>query len=671
MSPRLSSAWLPQDTVLFAQLAGYGFSAALAVLLAALVWRDAGAGWRARVLFAVCGLAWTLGGLTHFALQAAGIPESAAVMAWVTCVTFGAASVWPLALPLLWETQANLSKREAAAAAWLVRLATVTAAALIAAFVLTTLGVAIRISDETLRMLTGYNAALVIASGTALVFRHLETRLERVAVLMMPLGPVLTVVSHQVQISGLLPAQWNDWTGVVAKQSILLTIVGALFYLGRFRGLDRFAKRALHVTIASVLGLVAAWLVFGPLARVAQRSTAPRVILLVTAIGAIHAVLFVFVQIARASDRWVDRLVFRRVDPVSALAAFRERLAREETVTSVIAAAERFVRETLRLDARLVARVARIDAMTSPSPVGPSLATAASALAVSSAGVTTTRSKLSWCGGGHAPLESFAVHVGDSEPLSLELNSGERRLLVTAEIELARQTAHWVGRRLEALERERERLERSRREASLVHQLVEAELRALRAQINPHFLFNSLNTIAALVHDQPQVAEQMTVRLARIFRHVLKQTERPFSPLQEEMDFLRAYLDIEQIRFGERLKIDFRIAASVAESQVPSLILQPLVENAIKHGLAPKLGECRLIISGSREEEHVLLSVEDNGVGMSSAAMTSDTISSGIGLRNVRERLRTLYGEQARLQFESQARLGSRAAVYLPLAAAS
>lgn len=161
----------------------------------------------------------------------------------------------------------------------------------------------------------------------------------------------------------------------------------------------------------------------------------------------------------------------------------------------------------------------------------------------------------------------------------------------------------------------------------------------------------------------------MTVRLARIFRHVLTQTERPFSSLKEEMEFLRAYLDIEQIRFGERLRIDFRVAESVVDSQVPSLILQPLVENAIKHGLSPKIGECRLIISGAREGEHLVLSVEDDGVGARSTDAAGDAASTGIGLRNVRERLRTLYGERARLMFESRARHGSRAAVYVPLAA--
>lgn len=654
MTPRVVSAWLPDDTVLFGQLAGYALSVALAMLLAALVWRHTGPGQRARMLFAVCCVAWSLGGLTRFVLQAAGIPESSALVASIQCITFSAASVWPLALPLLWETHASLSARETAAAAWLVRISVVTAVALIAAFALLTQGMSVGISEASVRILVAYNAAAVLTAGAFLVFRHLETTSERVAVTMMPLGPALTVLGHNVHEASLLPTQLDAWLEVLTKQSILLTIVGGLFYLGRFRGLDRFARMGLHIALASILAILAAWLVFGPLAEVSPQSAAPEVVWLAGATGAIAAALCAFLGLRRVTDYWVDRWVFGRVDPTQALAAFRERLSREETVTSVICAAESFLRDTLRVNARLVARSAPSASafVTADVPRAPSLSGRKSACH------------------GRGALEAMPVQVGDTEPLALELGSDDRRLLVTAEVDLARQTAHWVGRRLEALERERERLERSAREASLVHQLVEAELRALRAQINPHFLFNSLNTIAALVHDEPRVAEQMTVRLARIFRHVLKQTERPFSSLLEEMDFLRAYLDIEQIRFGERLRVAFHVAESVADSQVPSLILQPLVENAIKHGLSPKLGECRLIISGRREQEHVLLSVEDNGVGTGNDAAVGDGISSGIGLRNVRERLRTLYGERAHLLFESQARLGSRAAVYLPLATA-
>jgi two-component system LytT family sensor kinase len=540
-----------------------------------------------------------------------------------------------------------LSPRERTAARWIVRFAIVTAIVLIILMVLARLGGGFGMTRDALPIFVAYNAAVVLIAGAVLIFPHLQTPLERISVAMMPLGPVLTIVGHHLTESHLLPEQWNAAAQILTKQSIVLTIVGGLVYLGRFRGLDRFAKRGLQIKWAALLAIVSAWLIFGPLAHLANGSGAPIVVWAAATAGTIAAAIHAFVILSARSDRWVERRVFGRVDPESALAAFRERLSREETVSSVIAAAEQFVRETLRVNARVVARAA----------VEP---------ASERAGVrAVTGLRAAWCNA-PAPLESFPVHIGDAEPLALELDASEHRLLVTAEVDLARQTAQWVGRRLEALERERERLERSRREASLVHQLVEAELRALRAQINPHFLFNSLNTIAALVHDQPQAAEQMTLRLARIFRHVLKQTERPFSSLQEEMDFLRAYLDIEQIRFGERLKVEFLIADGVADSSVPSLILQPLVENAIRHGLSPKLGECRLIISGRREHEHVLLSVEDNGVGTSNASAIAG--GPGIGLRNVRDRLRTLYGERARFQFESQARLGSRAALYLPLA---
>jgi two-component system LytT family sensor kinase len=268
-------------------------------------------------------------------------------------------------------------------------------------------------------------------------------------------------------------------------------------------------------------------------------------------------------------------------------------------------------------------------------------------------------------------VDADAMTVGDSEPFAVQLRRcGRRGLLLSSEMDLIRHGAQLVGRRLDALARERERIELSRREASLMHQLVDAELRALRAQINPHFLFNSLNTIAALVHQDPALAESMTLRLARIFRYVLTQTEKYFSPVHEEIDFLRAYLDIEQMRFGDRLRVRFDVAEAVADQPIPSLILQPLVENAIKHGFSPKLGPCQLVVRCAAHEEGLALSVEDDGVGAPPDA-PRQAPTSGIGLRNVRERLATVYGARARLSFESQPRHGTRATVYLPLRGAT
>jgi CheY-like chemotaxis protein len=137
----------------------------------------------------------------------------------------------------------------------------------------------------------------------------------------------------------------------------------------------------------------------------------------------------------------------------------------------------------------------------------------------------------------------------------------------------------------------------------LLQQVTEAELRALRAQINPHFLFNSLNTVADLIVRDPVRAETMTLRLASVFRHVLAHSSRPLTTVRDEIEFLRAYLYIEEARFGDRLRVEIAVDEAAAGEAVPSLILQPLVENALKHGLGPKPGPGHLSIAVTAEGE--------------------------------------------------------------------
>jgi two-component system LytT family sensor kinase len=241
------------------------------------------------------------------------------------------------------------------------------------------------------------------------------------------------------------------------------------------------------------------------------------------------------------------------------------------------------------------------------------------------------------------------------------------RYLVTAEWEVLRQIAACCAERLDELQREEERLARVRRESQLAQQLIQAELRALRAQINPHFLFNSLNTIASLIASDPKKAESMTVRLAHIFHYVLTHADRPVASLEEEMNFLKTYLSIEQVRFGERLAVEFDIDPSAAGAVVPSLILQPLVENAIKHGIAPKIGRSRLVIHASRHRGMLLLSVLDDGVGVRTDGQGAQRNPPGVGLHNIRERLQTMYGHEAHLSLQRAAGGGSIAAIELPL----
>ncbi|MBE9509004.1 MAG: histidine kinase [Chloroflexi bacterium] len=170
----------------------------------------------------------------------------------------------------------------------------------------------------------------------------------------------------------------------------------------------------------------------------------------------------------------------------------------------------------------------------------------------------------------------------------------------------------------------------------------EAELKALKAQINPHFLFNTLNTIAALIHTNPTQAEVTVERLAEMFRYVLAGSGRGLVSLEEELSFLDGYLEIEQARFGERLRITREVAPEALDVSVPSLILQPLVENAVRHGRGAD-GSVDLSIRVRLAKDEVTIAIADRGLGMPSNHKIGE--GPGLGLRNVDERLRKTYGE--------------------------
>ncbi len=187
---------------------------------------------------------------------------------------------------------------------------------------------------------------------------------------------------------------------------------------------------------------------------------------------------------------------------------------------------------------------------------------------------------------------------------------------------------------------------RERREAELESRLAQARLQALRMQLNPHFLFNTLNSIASLVHEQPQ-AEQMIEALSDLLRLTLSASERTDVTLREELHFLDRYLLIEQIRFGERLRVEKQIETSTLEAVVPILILQPLVENAIKHGIETQIAPGIIKIAAQRAGPVLQLKISDNGRGLASAP--GGKIKEGVGLSNTRSRLKELYGSEASL----------------------
>jgi len=195
--------------------------------------------------------------------------------------------------------------------------------------------------------------------------------------------------------------------------------------------------------------------------------------------------------------------------------------------------------------------------------------------------------------------------------------------------------------------------------------LLKARMDALSSQINPHFLFNTLNTVSSLIRYDPDLARVVVLKLSNILRRLLRKHEA-FVPLHEELGFVDDYLDIEVARFGrDNLQIFKQVDHNTLEAFVPSMLLQPIVENSIKHGLAAKLDGGQITIRTSSTDGRLVIEVEDNGVGISRDRMAQVYVD-GIGISNVHERLRVLYGNDFRMDISSSEGVGTRIRIEVP-----
>ena len=216
----------------------------------------------------------------------------------------------------------------------------------------------------------------------------------------------------------------------------------------------------------------------------------------------------------------------------------------------------------------------------------------------------------------------------------------------------------WNGVRLQIKLEEQERL------------LLQARMTALQNQINPHFLFNTLNSVSSLVRVAPDTARELILKLATILRRLLHSSDA-FVPLQDEIDFIDNYLDIEVVRFGrDKLRVVKELDPASLDVMVPSMLLQPLVENSIKHGLSSKIDGGSIYLRSQIADDHVNIEVEDDGVGMASAQLLERPTGlgeGGIGIANVAERLKVLYGETARMTIDSHNGTGTLVRLRLPI----
>ena len=246
--------------------------------------------------------------------------------------------------------------------------------------------------------------------------------------------------------------------------------------------------------------------------------------------------------------------------------------------------------------------------------------------------------------GAHYPVRLF--HLGSSSVSVTVL------VVLATVLSVATPIKIWNNARIEHRLQEQEKL------------LLAAKVEALASQINPHFLFNTLTSISSLVRSNPETARMLIGKLSGLLRRLLRSHDH-FVTLREEMESIDEYLDIEAIRFGPSLKVEKHLSPDTLALLVPSMILQPLVENCIKHGFASKVGGGRIIISSRRDNGHAIIEVDDDGLGMSQQRL-STALGEGIGLSNVNERLRVIYGAGYGLKLTSTPGQGTSARIKIP-----
>ncbi|HUA97981.1 MAG TPA: histidine kinase [Terracidiphilus sp.] len=629
------------------ETSGFAMGTALSALLLVLVYRSGGTHRGARFLFAACILIANGAGLFKNLTLLADPGLSLLLEYRLHSIGFAAGALCPCGILLIWRANAVSSFRRTLGS-WLVFYATasgilialaVMAGAWDAAQVSSVPALRFLLNQDAVGNLTIYNGlAMLVLGGAALLPGTFEGSADRIAVALMVAGLSISAVSAVATVFVHPPGPLANLMQVARFQGLIPLVIGACFYFSHFRAADVFAKSALRLLLAGCLAMAGAVALFGPLAVPLRHAPLPHAAHILSGTAVACAVLFLYLNFGSWIDLFVERRIFGKRNPRRALQEFRQQIGACDSREPVLSFTHSLAARTLVMRPDDL----RIEPDPSPRP---------------------------------APATDVLIPIPSRrDPMRIAVSlRGNRRTLLTSEIDLLHEIALHAARRLDDLEREQERFERVRREGLLGRQVVEAELRALRAQINPHFLFNSLNTIASLIPSQPDKAEKITVLLSTIFRYVLLHADRPFTSLDEEIEFLRTFLEIEQIRFGERLAVEFDVDPATEHLTVPSLILQPLVENAIKHGVAPKIGRSRIFIGVQRIGSEIHVAVEDDGVGFRPRSILQRQSGvraangTGFGLENIRERLSTLYGAAASLALIDLERGGCRATLNIPI----
>lgn len=614
------------NAALLVNLLGFAVGVALYLLLAVMVvrHRDPRRAENADLLLlmtAALGLLWNLGELFSFIQKDIGLIEIPPVLA---AVSFSALGFLPSVV--VHSARSDVSK-----GLWLT----------IAAYILSILAAIMHFQaafsgltvPSVLALQTMTFGAIALAAGL-LIFNFRQT-IQKKAVFA---ASLLVFAVSALHLSGEREGV-NWYIELIAHQSSIPLALVILYQNYRFAFADLFLKRAISLTLLAAMALGLYVAVAVPLLRYHETHDRNDVQAAALVIGLWVGTALVYPAIYRFAVWLVDRIILSRPDYSNLMRSIAHDIENAETVDAVMAAVETRLRSSLT-----AAIVTRRELPRS---------TERSATAVIESDRDAAR---------------MTIPTSDDPQFQVELSgfSGGRRLL-SDEIALLESASILAARRIDALRVSLERFEQRFREQEFAKLATEAQLTALRSQINPHFLFNALTTLGYLIKTSPDKAYDTLLRLTQLLRGVLKDTGE-FTTLANEIDLIESYLDIERARFEEKLRVEIDVDDHTRSFRVPSLILQPLVENAIKHGVSENRRGGTIKISAAASDGWLRLRVWDSGAGDENRREEN---LNGVGLRNIRERLESYYGSDAKLTIDIREQEGTTAEVLIPLESGS
>jgi signal transduction histidine kinase len=469
--------------------------------------------------------------------------------------------------------------------------------------------------------------------------------------------------------------EYSWWVEVIGHHASLPLAAAILYEDYRFALADIFLKRALALVLLVALASGLYLNVGAPLLERRGRAGSADPFSVGLLIGLWVATALVYPWFRRSIVRFVDAWLLRRVDYEATLVEIARRIADHEEAESMLdEVCERLKASLMARDVKWVVDGGENAGENSKTP-------AESLIPLINKSKTSPRL-------GEVYVATVSAPTAESPRYRLLIGelAGGRRLL-SDDLDFLESVALMVARRIDAVRVVHERCLRDLHEQEMRKLATEAELRALRAQINPHFLFNALTTLGYLIQTAPDRALETLMRLTQLLRGVLRRSEGEFATLGQEIELIESYLDIERARFEDRLRVMIDVPSSLRQIRVPALLIQPLVENAIKHGVAPCRAGGEVVVlarlaRGSREyrsamagplsitEETLQIWVRDTGVGASEQELARGR-TRGIGLRNVEQRIKSHYSDAATFNIRSASGVGTTVELSLPVSFAS